>query len=104
MVAPVPYIMRLELKGSISRSPTIQPELGRDLGRLRVGAEGQPGRGADVLHVAEGAVRIAAPKSQIRVQVAPPFVLRQIIVSGHQELRAETMSVSGFCASTASPP
>src|SRR6185436_15753773 len=32
-------------------------ELGRDLGRLWVGPEGQPGRGADVLHVAVGAAR-----------------------------------------------
>ena len=28
MVAPVPYSMRSELKGSISMSPTIQPSLG----------------------------------------------------------------------------
>jgi hypothetical protein len=28
MVAPVPYIIRLELNGSISRSPTIHPSFG----------------------------------------------------------------------------
>ena len=42
-------------------------------------------------------------KSQIRVQVAPPSVLRKKIASGHQEIWVATMSVPGFCRSMVSP-
>ncbi|MNJ39670.1 hypothetical protein D3C77_345480 [compost metagenome] len=92
IVAPVPYIIRFELNGSISKSPIIQPSFGE-----ASGGEGmlpKSSHGAAEIFCVYRSVRFGYPsQSQIRLQVAPPSVLRKMMASGHHELSVATIIV-----------
>src|ERR1041385_7663464 len=95
-----------ELNGSIASPLTIQPSLGEGTGgtacELGIPKSSHGAAETSCVYRSERLGKLV--KSQMRVQVAPASVLRHSMVSGHQELSAETMIVFGCCASTVRPP
>src|ERR687893_702731 len=102
MVAPVPYIIRLELNGSISTDAFIQPSFGASSGGC--GLAPKVSHGLAETSMVKRLVRLGYPaQSQIGVHDVPPLVLRQKMVSGHHEIWLATMMVLGFCRSMVRP-
>src|SRR5690242_10239069 len=94
-----------ELNGSIASPLTIQPSLGEGTGgtACELGVPKSSHGAAEMSCVYRSDRLGKLVKSQIRVHVVPPSVLRQSIVSGHHEFSAVTMIVFGCCASTERP-